>query len=139
MSKKVLIIILVFILGIMGALITYLWTFRKTDLSVSSKNTDFEISAGELLQHFENDEVSANETFVDKVIIVKGPVDTVSEDSLTITVYLKEEDAVSGVLCSFDKSVISAEGLNKGNVVRIKGICSGYLMDVILNRCSLEE
>lgn len=139
MARKSLIIITAVSFAIIVAILAYLWIFRKAEPSVNSKNADFEISAGELLQHFENDEVSASKTFVDKVIIVKGPVDTVSEDSLTITVYLREEDAFSGVLCSFDKSVINAEGLNKGNVVRIKGICSGYLLDVILNRCSLEE
>lgn len=139
MSGKYRILISAASLAIIIAILVYLWTFRKTELSVNSKKADLEISAGELLQHFENDEVSANETFVDKIIIVNGPVDAVSEDSLTITVYLKEEDALSGVLCSFDKSVMSADELNKGDVVRIKGICSGYLLDVILNRCSLEE
>lgn len=139
MSRKVLIFISVIFFAILGAVLIYLWTFRKADLSVNSKNTDFEISAGELVQRFENDEESANATFVDKVCVVTGPVDYVSEDSLTITVYLKDEDAISGILCSFDKSIISTDQIEQGKEVRIKGICSGYLLDVILNRCSLAE
>lgn len=139
MSRKVLFIISVIFLAILGAVLVYLWTFRKADLSVSSKKADFEISAGVLLQHFENDEESANALFVDKVITVSGSVDYISEDSLTITVYLKNEDAISGIICSFDKSVLSSDQIDKGDEVRIKGICSGYLLDVILNRCSLAE
>ncbi len=139
MSRKYRVIISAVSLAIIIAVLTYLWTFRKAEPSVSSQKADFEISAPELLQRFEDDEVSANETFVDKVVIVKGLVDDVSEDSLTLTVYLKEMNAISGVLCSFDKSVLNREDIDKGDEVRIKGICSGYLLDVILNRCSLLE
>ncbi|HJX71563.1 MAG TPA: hypothetical protein VJ346_06415 [Bacteroidales bacterium] len=139
MSRKGLIIILAIFLAVFGAILIYLWVFKKTDLSVNLKKADFKISAGELLQSFENDEESANTTFVNKVIIVTGLVDDVSEDSSIITVYLKDKDAISGVLCSFDKSVMSVNKISKGKEISIKGICSGYLLDVVLNKCSLME
>ncbi len=136
MSKKVLIVISTVMIVVLGTILIYLWTFRKADLSVSSKKADFEISAAELLESYESDEESANAAYLDKIIIVTGLVDHIYEDSLSVTVYLKNEDSFSGVLCSFDKSVISTNRPPLGKEVIIKGICSGYLLDVVLNKCS---
>lgn len=136
MSRKSLIIISVIIIAVLVIVLVYLWTFRKADLSVNSKKADFEISAVKLLESYERDEESANATYLDKVIIVTGTVNNIYEDSLTVTVYLKNENALSGVLCSFDKSVITTTIPSRGNEVKIKGICSGYLLDVVLNKCS---
>jgi len=126
-------------LVILGAIIIYLWTFRKSDLSVSSKKADVEIRSGELIQSFEKNEKLANEAYLNKIIVLAGTVDNISEDSLTVTVYLKDKDAVSGIICSFNKSVLDISKISKGSEIKVKGICSGYLLDVVLNKCSLEE
>jgi predicted phosphodiesterase len=139
MSKKGLFVISFIVLIILVAVLVYIWTYRKADISMSSKKTDVEISAGDLLQSFENDEELANAAYLDKIIVVAGKVDNISEDTLTVTVYLKDEDAISGIICSFDKSVIDISKISKGRQIKVKGICSGYLLDVVLNKCSLEE
>lgn len=139
MSRKSLVIISFFLLIILGAVLVYLWTFRKSDLSVGSEKADFKLTANELIQSFENNEELANAAYLDKVIVVTGSVSNISEDSLTVTVYLKEEGAISGILCSFNKSVVNTDKISIGKEVNVKGICSGYLLDVILNRCSLAE
>jgi methyl-accepting chemotaxis protein len=139
MSRKGLIITVIIFLVILGAIIIYLWTFRKSDLSVSSKKADVEIRSGELIQSFEKNEKLANEAYLNKIIVLAGTVDNISEDSLTVTVYLKDKDAVSGIICSFNKSVLDISKISKGSKIKVKGICSGYLLDVVLNKCSLEE
>lgn len=130
---------MIIFLVILGAIIIYLWTFRKSDLSVSSKKADVEIRSGELIQSFEKNEKLANEAYLNKIIVLAGTVDNISEDSLTVTVYLKDKDAVSGIICSFNKSVLDISKISKGSEIKVKGICSGYLLDVVLNKCSLEE
>jgi methyl-accepting chemotaxis protein len=139
MSRKGLIITVIIFLVILGAIIIYLWTFRKSDLSVSSKKADVEIRSGELIQSFEKKEKMSNEAYLNKIIVLAGTVDNISEDSLTVTVYLKDKDAVSGIICSFNKSVLDISKISKGSEIKVKGICSGYLLDVVLNKCSLEE
>ena len=130
---------MIIFLVILGAIVIYLWTFRKSDLSVSSKKADVEIRSGELIQSFEKNEKLANEAYLNKIIILAGTVDNISEDNLTVTVYLKDKDAVSGIICSFNKSVLDISKISKGSEIKVKGICSGYLLDVVLNKCSLEE
>lgn len=137
MNRKRIILYAIIAIIIVGAVFTYLWTFRKAEISVGSKKAAFEMNADELLKHFEDDETSANTTYLDKVILVEGPVNSITEDSLVTTVYLKDPDAISGVLCSFNNSVIDTSKLSIGEVVKIKGLCSGYLLDVVLNKCIL--
>jgi hypothetical protein len=127
------------ILALIAAVLTWKYTFRKTETSVASQKADVEITASELLQAFETNETTSNALYLDKVVRVTGTVDSFTEDSLGISVYLKEVDALAGIICSFDKSSIDISKIRKGSPLSIKGICTGYLMDVVLNRCSLES
>lgn len=137
MNRKRIILYVTLAVIVAGAVLIYLWTFRNAEVSVGTKKAEFVMNADELLKQFEDDETSANATYLDKVILVKGPVSSITEDSLVTTVYLKDPDALSGVLCSFNNSVIDTGRLSIGEVVKIKGLCSGYLLDVVLNKCTL--
>jgi hypothetical protein len=138
MNNKLSIAILLLVVALGGALVVWKYTFRKSDLNVALQKVDVEITAADLLQAFESDESKANELYLDKVLLVTGAVESVSEDSVGISVYLKIPDDLSGIICGFDKTA-SVESVEKGSVVRIKGMCTGYLMDVVMNRCSLEQ
>jgi hypothetical protein len=131
-------ILILFVVGILAAVLVYLYTFRKTELSVASKKADIEIAAGELIRSFEADEAAANTLYLGKIIRVTGVVESVSEDSVGISIYLQDPDAMAGVICSFDKKTNDISWVEKGTTVAIKGICTGYLMDVVFNRCSLD-
>lgn len=137
MNTKRIILYVTLAVIVVGAVFIYLWTFRKAEVSVGSQKAAFVMNADELLKQFEDDETSANTTYLDKVILVKGPVSSFTEDSLVTTVYLKDPEAISGVLCSFNNSVIDTGKLSTGEIVQVKGLCSGYLLDVVLNKCIL--
>ncbi len=127
------------VLGILIAIAVWRYTFRASETSVSGKIADIEISASELLNKFENNEDSANIAFLDKIILVTGTVDNIKEDSTGVSVYLKNSESISGVMCSFDRTAINPAKIKSGETLKIKGICTGYLMDVVMNKCSLEE
>jgi len=131
-------ILILFVVGIIAAVLVYMYTFRKTDPSVASKKADIEISAAELLKSFETDEAAANALYLGKIIRVSGVVESVSEDSVGISIYLQDADAMAGVICSFDKKTNDISWVEKGSTVKIKGICTGYLMDVVFNRCAMD-
>lgn len=137
MNNKISIAILFVLVALVGAIIVWKYTFRKSDINVALQKPDVEITASDLLHAFESDENQANALYLDKVLLITGFVESVSEDSVGISVYIKSPDALSGIICGFDKAA-SIELVEKGSVVRIKGICTGYLMDVVMNRCSLE-
>ena len=141
-SKKVIVLLLVAILLIMiGFVFVKFYVFRKADTSVASKKADVEIAVGDLVKSFETDEKAANTKYLSKIILVKGVVDNVvdtkNDNAAEITIYLKDKGKTSGVMCSFDKNVIKKEAVKTGDSLNIKGICSGYLMDVVMNKCAL--
>lgn len=139
MKKIIWFALAVFIIGLIVGTFTYLYVFRKADVSVASKKADIEIQATELLKKFTDNEESANAEFLDKVIAVSGLVDKVTEDSTSVSVCLKNPEDAAGVMCGFDKTMIDKTTIKPGDSVRVKGICTGYLMDVVLNKCSLEK
>jgi hypothetical protein len=134
--KRIIIIILV--VGLIAGVATWKYVFRKAETSVASKKVDITISANDLLNAYETNEDSANAKFLNKILQVEGTVAEVKSDTSGYSIYLKEPESVSGVLCGFNKEVKIDKQFKAGDVVIIKGICNGYLMDVVLNKCSFE-
>jgi hypothetical protein len=130
-------IVLFVSLALLTAFLAWKYTFKKSETSVASRKEDVETDASRLIQEFEADEMAANTKYLDRIVLVSGTIGSIAEDSLGISVYLKEADALSGVICSFEREVLDPASLTIGSPVKIKGICTGYLMDVVLNKCSL--
>jgi len=139
MKKTAWIALALVFIGIIFGTFVYLYTFRKADLSVTSQKADIEIKAYDLLQKFTDNEELANKAYLDKIIAVTGVIDKITEDSTSVSIYLKNPEDMSGVMCGFNKSTIDKSSLKVGETALIKGICTGYLMDVVLNKCSIER
>jgi hypothetical protein len=139
MSRKAIVALLLVALAIVAALIVWKWVYKKSDVSVSSKKAEVEIEAAVLTREFEENEEAANAKYLGKVIAVSGSVNTLTEDEQNISVYLKNAEDISGVMCTISKASINTSQIKTGDQVKIKGICDGYLMDVKLNKCSLEK
>ena len=112
------------------------YIFRPGNTSVK-KGADFELNATELVNAFEMNEEDANAKYLGKIIQVTGRVDDITIEKEVVTVTLKNAEDISGVICSFDGSSYPEEELDTGQTVSIKGICSGYLLDVVLNKCTV--
>jgi hypothetical protein len=139
MSKKIRYILIFLALALIAAVSVWKYTFKESASNVSSRKTEVTIDAPKLLQAFETNEDSANMKYRDKVILVSGTVGSVTPDSLGYSVYLKEEDAISGIICSFDKSSFDSVKVKPGAQINVKGLCMGYLMDVQMNKCNIDE
>ena len=90
------------------------------------------IQAKELFNLFASNEQQANENFLDKVLQVNGRVTEVriNQEGKQIIV-LESDDLIFGISCTME----GQEEVNKGDVIHIKGICKGYLSDVVLTDC----
>jgi hypothetical protein len=137
MSKKLRYILVFLILAFAFALIAWKYTFRKAEVTIEARKPDFNLEASKLLQEFEMNETAANSKYLDKIVVVTGTIASVTEDSVGISVYLKESEDISGIICSFDKTALNRSAVDTGLSVSIKGVCTGYLMDVVMNKCAL--
>ena len=99
----------------------------------------FNLKAADLLSQFETNEVKATAQYSDKVISVQGIIGSFQSTDTSGTVFLNDGNSMSSVMCQFDKKNFQGMlDLQKGESITIKGICSGYLMDVVMVRCVIE-
>jgi len=134
--KKIVTAVLLVVLAAAG----YGWyVFNKKPADVRQQSADVEIKAKDLLQLFQQNETAANARYVDKVIVVSGVVQSIQTDALgKMTLSLDTGDPMATVTCSFyNEETAVLKRINNGSPVRVKGICTGMLSDVILNKCSL--
>jgi tRNA_anti-like len=94
--------------------------------------TTVAVNAPQLAAAFEKDETSANKQYLGQAVEVSGTVDGISVNQQNKPVLVLRGTDMSGVQCSLLKE---APGLKKGDAVVIKGFCSGYLTDVVMDRC----
>ena len=110
--------------------------------SSQGKTADFQLSSAELFQAFEQDEAAANTKYIGKIIELSGTIEDISEDEQGAAVVLLSagEDALGGVLCTMELSE-KEKTLAKqpGESIRLKGVCTGMLMEVVLNKGVLLE
>lgn len=100
----------------------------------------FQLKALELVNQYETDEQKANAKYADKAISVRGTVKTIQTTDSSATVFLNDGSTTASVICQFERNNKGeVKNLRRGDDAIIKGICSGYLMDVVIIRCVLDQ
>jgi hypothetical protein len=100
----------------------------------------FKLNAEEILKQFEVNEEEAMNRYGDKTIRVHGIVGFTNVTDSSATVFLNSPISLASIICEFQKdSKTETQNLKKGDSVSIKGICSGYLMDLIMVRCVVDK
>ncbi|OQP63874.1 hypothetical protein A3860_23350 [Niastella vici] len=115
----------------------YLYNKKPADTRKQTPTTA--IVAADLVKSFQQNETAANSRYVDKLILVSGKVsgNNIDKDGHA-TVFLDTGDPLAAVTCSFyNEEAETVKRIPVGSAIRVKGICTGILTDVILNRCSL--
>jgi len=126
--KKLVIIgtILIVVLAIIGYKL-----YNKGHRSVEDE-TAIVINASDLFTEYEANETEANTKYLDKVIEVKGTVSEIikNQDGKSVII-LSTSNPMFGINCTMEGE---SEKITVGSRVSIKGICTGYLSDVVLTR-----
>lgn len=103
--------------------------YQKPRVGVEDKKPDYTLSAIALYKDFSNDENAANAKYINKVIEVSGELADIKNDDNRTTIYLKATEA-GGINCSLKSKLETLVPIN--SKVKIKGRCTGFLMDVNL-------
>jgi hypothetical protein len=100
----------------------------------------FELQASDFAKEFETNESKANAQYLDRPISVHGIIAALQQTDTSAVVFLNEGTSSTSVMCQFNnESNKEARKLKRGDSVTIKGICTGYLMDVVMVRCVLDK
>lgn len=113
------------------------WNAPKA--SVKSTPADFTLSATELFQEYSENQSVADKKFINQVMEVKGAIFEISQDQQGATVFLLTTgEKEAGVLCTMELGESKkVKGKKVGDTITVKGHCTGMLMEVVLNRCTL--
>jgi len=121
----------------LGGILAALYMFNKQHKDMLKTTPDFIITASDLQKDFENAEAESAAKYVNKVLEVTGTIESVKtgeENILSVT--LKTGSDLSAVICTLQEGT-DPSVFQPGKSVSLRGECSGFLMDVLLNNCVL--
>ena len=134
--KKLLLLLLLLIL-LVGAFLFFRGNRPNgTPATVWEQPTELKVEAAQLYADFVQDETGANEKYLNKITEVTGVVSTVQTGQGSTSVLLRTDDPAHGVHCRFDqKPGRNVKKYERGQNVRLKCLCSGYVQDVEMVQC----
>lgn len=135
-KRNVLIVSSVFLLIVVAGL----FMFYKPHRSVKDADAEFKLSAAELINIFNEDELKANALYLDKILEVQGTLKDIMFNDSSLVLVLGENTLDVGISCyMMEDQKDHAPTLKKGDAVHVKGICNGMLFDVVLDKCILVQ
>ncbi len=135
--RKVILFLLV--LGVIGLGIGYIYyMYNKPVASLENKKPEVEVTASQLMAHYEANETVANETYLGKLVQVSGKVADITLEDGRKKIHLETPNPISMIICELEAGMETGV-LKAGDEAKVKGLCSGYLSDVILVQSSIVD
>ncbi len=104
--------------------------------AIKNKKADYELSSKDLFEAFDADEGAANTKYTGKILEISGSVTDVVKESDQVSISLDTGDMMSVIVCELNKTLSPDEiSIKVGDSIKIKGECSGKLIDIILVNC----
>ena len=121
-------------------LVASVYYYNKPHVDVKKSEATYVLTAQNLIDEYRDNETDTNKKYSEKVIQVKGKVFEISTLKGNSVITLKDEGLESSIICHMlpedNKRALQFE---KGDEINVKGVCMGYLMDVIMVRCTLVD
>lgn len=130
------IVITVVVLGLIAAGVGY-WQYNKPHRDASTEKVAHSLTANELFNAFDTDEQAAMEKYANQLIEVSGTIrEVVAKTEKNAMLVLESEHPIFGIKCMFQERIENE--LSSGQLVTVKGFCSGINGDVEMTRCAIE-
>ena len=110
--------------------------YHKEHKNLNEIKPDYIVSPANLLAEFEVDETAAQTKYVNKIIQIEGKLLDIQKVGEQVIWIISTSSPLSNIQCEMDPRYIHQVNKNvvKGTKVIVQGICSGKLMDIILNQ-----
>lgn len=111
--------------------------YNRKPADLSSVYAGAHTNADSLVAMYKKDEQKANELYLGKAIDVTGFIaEIINQQETMVNILLSTSDDMHRVSCMMNvKRAGGIKQYNQGDKITIRGICTGYLLDVELNRC----
>lgn len=120
---------------ILIASVIAVFKYYKPHRSVQKEEPAFRLSVAELVSAFSNDETDANARYAGKVLEVHGTLKEMILNDSTLILLMGDSSQMTGVSCYLQRDQKDKyTTLIRGEQVRVKGICNGMLLDVVIDK-----
>lgn len=142
MKKWFKILAVLFVIGVIAAILVYVFLYNKRHPDYEKLKPDYTLNAQELYNSYKTNRAGADKLYIGKVIEITGNLSKLDiRDTLVVAIFVFDQGMFgdAGVRCSFlPKYNERAKALQPGSLVRIKGYLTGYNdTDVIMEQCSI--
>jgi hypothetical protein len=139
-QRRLLWLFIIPVIMIIAVIIYSVNEYTRSVPDTSRMQASFHVTAQDLIDDFVREERSATGKYAGNVVSVYGMVDKIQLNRSGYSVYLKASSPMSSVLCQFpEEASTDIKALKPGMLTTVKGICTGYLMDIILERCVVDK
>jgi hypothetical protein len=136
MFKRLLVPVLLFLLITIAAVYYYVFVYSVQNHRNINKETAITIIADDLIQQYTDNEINANTTYLNKVLMIKGVlIDTATNQQGNLTVTIGNPMSLSNVYITLNERPNYKLIINDS--IQIKGVCTGLLSDVIINEAQV--
>lgn len=132
------IIFLIAILAVITGAFIGFSQYNKKHKDLQKINADYTLEASSLFAAFSTNETEANKKYLSKIVELSGKVTDIKSSDDAYQLYLETDDPMFGIICDMEDQA-NENKIKIGDEIKIRGICSGFLMDVALNRCVIVD
>ncbi len=112
--------------------------YYKPHRSVRKEEAAFRLSVKELVDAFSNNEADANLRYAGKILEVHGTLKEMILNDSTLILLMGDSTQMNGVSCYLQRDQKDRyTTLKRGEEVRVKGVCNGMLLDVVIDKAIL--
>jgi hypothetical protein len=112
--------------------------YNKPHTNVKSSHPSYVFTPKKLVDEFLQNEMAANKKYANQILQVEGSTYTISTLKGNSIIIFKNAISKSNVICYLqpeeNNKILK---LKKGQYITVKGICTGYLLDVVMVECVL--
>lgn len=123
-------------------LILFAWAYHlydKPHQSAADETVALSIPADSLYRQYQADEHAADKKYMGKVIEVTGRISEIQHNGASEIWILSTQQGGGGINCELFSGTKTGNAPKAGDLVTIKGRCTGFLMDVNLADCVLSN
>ncbi len=118
--------------AIIATILVGVYQYNRKPQGVENEDAT-DVTAARLTADYLENEKAANEKYLNKVLLVKGIAQEVTENADSQQVVLLDgNDPLSGVQCTMQKS---QQKVTQGDELSVKGKCTGYTIVVVMSGC----
>ena len=115
--------------------------FQRKPADLANTEPALKVSATIIVELYQNNEMVANQQYLNKVIEVSGPIsEIINQQDTLVNIMLGDTISLHKVSCLLSRTHFkNVKNYKAGQQIIIKGVCTGFLTDVELNRCVIVD